>query len=242
VIEEVDVRIPHGRSLWTTRLSGDGRGCSQGAILDELRRVILDGGAPPGTTIPVDDVAGLFGVSRIPVREALKTLVGEGLVSQRPRSDYIVARLNRSELQEFYTVRGVLELATLAAAVLLADAEDDQHAIDAYHALERAVLDSDTRGHHRESRRFHFALLSPSRMDRTLHMLESAWNMTEPVQPMAHAGPIEGARFNTDHRAMLDAFIARDGAALIEATREHHVHLADLIASLPRHSGLFLDD
>ena len=235
------MRVPRGRSLWTVRLDSDGPGSAQGTILDELRRVILDGDAPPGTRIAVDDVAEFFGVSRIPVREALKTLIAEGLVSQRPRSDYVVAQLARSELQEFYTVRGVLELATLGPAVALADEADDQVALDAYTALERAVQEHDVRGHHRESRRFHFALLNPSGLGRMLHMLEAAWNMTEPVQPMAYAGPIEGARFHGDHRRMLDAFIDRDATALVEASREHHAHLQELIASLPNASGLFVE-
>lgn len=236
------MRIPHGRSLWSVRLSPDARGSSQAAIVDEVRRVILVGDAPPGTGIPVDDVADLFGVSRIPVREALKTLVAEGLVTQRPRSEYVVARLTRSELQEFYTVRGVLELAMLSVAVARATPADDAEIRDAHTALEKAVSAGDTRGHHRESRRFHFALIGPSRMDRMLHMLESAWNMTEPVQPMAHAGPAEGTQFNSDHRVMLDAFLARDADALIASTRDHQVHLGQLISALPAQSGLFLDD
>ena len=53
---------------------------SQRAIVDELRRVILDGGAPHGCPIPVNEVAEVFGVSPIPVRESLKTLTAEGVV------------------------------------------------------------------------------------------------------------------------------------------------------------------
>ncbi len=60
-------------------------------VLDESRTVILAGHAPPGVVINVDDVAGRFAVNRIPVREALKTLVGEGLVDHRPRAGYVVA-------------------------------------------------------------------------------------------------------------------------------------------------------
>jgi DNA-binding GntR family transcriptional regulator len=139
-------------------------------------------------------------------------------------------------------VRGVLELATLNASVALATPQDDSDALEAHLALERALAQGDTRGHHRESRRFHFALLAPSKMDRMLHMLESAWNMTEPVQPMAHAGPAEAAQFNADHRKMLDAFLARDSPALIAATTAHHEHLAQLIRSLPTRLGLFLNE
>ena len=234
------MRVPRGRSPWSSWLDGD-RPATQGTILDELRRVILDGAAPPGTRIAVDDIAECFGVSRIPVRESLKALIAEGLVSQRPHSDYFVAQLARSELLEFYAVRGALELAMLGPAVARAGADDDQAATRAHEALELALREGDVRGHHRESRRFHFALLNPSGMGRMLHMLEAAWNMTEPAQPMAHVGRVEGARFHGDHRCMLDAFVARDAVALLEAAREHHAHLQAMIVALPGDSGLFVE-
>jgi DNA-binding GntR family transcriptional regulator len=70
-------------------------GSPQQAILDELRRMIMDGGAPPGSVIPVGDVAELFGVSPIPVREALKALVGERLVDHRPHAGWPIVRARR---------------------------------------------------------------------------------------------------------------------------------------------------
>ena len=127
------------RSLLIARLRGDlgdePTGSGQQAILDQLRRVILDGDVLPGTAIPVDEVAELFGVSRIPVREVLKTLVGEGLVDHRPRSGYTVAQLTLAELHEIYVLRGVLEQAAVKAAVLEASADDDRAVQEAYDAL-----------------------------------------------------------------------------------------------------------
>src|SRR5690349_7322692 len=61
-------------------------GDSHPQVVDELRRVILDGAVPPGTPIPVGEVADMFGVSHIPVRESLKTLTAEGLVQHRPNA------------------------------------------------------------------------------------------------------------------------------------------------------------
>lgn len=88
--EVLRVAGPPRRSLLIARLRGDLgddlAGSGQQVILGHLRRVILDGDVLPGTAIPVDEVAELFGNSRIPVREALKTLVGEGLVDHKPRS------------------------------------------------------------------------------------------------------------------------------------------------------------
>ncbi|MCX5045719.1 GntR family transcriptional regulator, partial [Aldersonia sp. NBC_00410] len=105
-------------------------GATQQEILDELRRAVLDGEVPPGTPIPLGDVAELFGVSRIPVREALKTLAGEGLVDHRHNGGYAVAQLTASELAEMYLVRETLETASLTAAVRNATDADRQEIID----------------------------------------------------------------------------------------------------------------
>jgi DNA-binding GntR family transcriptional regulator len=227
---------PGRRSILLSQLIIDRTGSSQQAILDELRRVILDGGAPPGTPIPVGEVAELFGVSPIPVRESLKTLVGENLVAHRPNAGYVVAQLTRTELTEIYLVRGVLESAALRAAVEVAGAEDIAQAKAAHLALARVLERWDPRAYHRESRRFHLALIAPCQMRRLLHMFESAWNVTEPFQPMRHIPGSDREQFHTDHQQMLEAYIARDADALIASSGLHHQRLESVIASLPEHS------
>jgi len=229
------------RSALIARLRGDlGEltGSGQQVILDELRRVILDGDAPPGTVIPVDEVAELFGVSRIPVRESLKTLTGEGLVQHRPRSGYTVAQLTLAELHEISLLRGVLEQAALASAVPAATPADDRLVQQAYDDLCAAQLTHDHRGYHRESRRFHLALLAPARSRRLMRMLESAWNLTEPVRPMAQIPNTDRAALHEEHRDMLDAFVARDSERLLAVSALHHRHLEDSIAALPQDSSM----
>ena len=113
-------------AAWVATLSTRQAGSAREAILGELKRVILDGGAAPGLPIPVDEVAAHYQVSRIPVREALMSLVGEGLVEHRARAGYTVATLTPGELREFYLVREALEAAALAAAVRRATPADDE--------------------------------------------------------------------------------------------------------------------
>jgi DNA-binding GntR family transcriptional regulator len=233
---------PRHRSVLIARLVSAQPGSSQAMILDELRRCLLDGGVPPGTPIPLDEVARIFGVSRIPVRESLKTLIGEGLVEHRPNLGYRVAKMTPAELHELYLVRDVLETAALTAAVATAGLSDDERAREAYQALERAVVAKDVRAYHRESRSFHMALVNPCGMRRLLGMFEAAWNLTEPLQPMAHVPEEERAALHRDHDDMLAAFVARDDAALLEAARAHHERLRLSLQSVPRHTGLFADE
>ena len=88
-------------------------GHDQTSVLDGLRRAILDGAAPPGSMIPINEVADTYQISPIPVREALKTLVAEGLVNHRANGGYRVAQLTLPELREIYFTRGVLELSLI---------------------------------------------------------------------------------------------------------------------------------
>ena len=218
---------------WIGQLAADRPGTMHEVIRDELRAVILAGPARPGMPINVDDVARRFGASRIPVREALKTLIGEGLVDHEPRAGYRVAQLTRTELAELYIVREALESAALSAAVMSATAEDDAEVAAAHDALTRAIQEHDARGHHVHSRRLHFALAGPCRMRRLLGMLESAWNITEPLQPMAHISQEMTVCLHDDHRVMVEAFHARDAAALLTASSAHYRRLQEVVASLP---------
>jgi DNA-binding GntR family transcriptional regulator len=232
---------PRVRSVLLSRLANRPPGSSQREILDELRRCILDGEVPPGSPIPVDGVAASFGVSRIPVREALMTLIGEGLVDHRARTGYRVARMTMAEFGEIYLVREALETAALRVAVALAGADDDEQARAAHAALEAAVMAGDGRAHHRESRRFHLALIRACRMRRLLHMLSTAWNMTEPLQPMSHLDSADREMLHSDHAGMLAAFTGRDPETLIEVFTAHHHRLQSYIGSLPHDKGLFTE-
>jgi DNA-binding GntR family transcriptional regulator len=210
----------------------------QQAVLDELRRTILDGGVPPGTPIPLAQVADLFGVSQIPVREALKTLKGEGLVAHRQNFGYTVAMLTPQELREMYIVRETLESASLLAAVVNASDADRTAAAATNRLLEHAVANDDAVAFHRQSRQFHAALTRPSCMHRLLHVLETAWNVTEPVQSMVHVSQADREHLHADHRAMLHAFLIGDAKRVVAASEAHAARLNAIIATLPTDTGL----
>ncbi|WP_028937071.1 GntR family transcriptional regulator [Pseudonocardia spinosispora] len=235
------MRTHRTRSALITVLTAARPGQSQAEILDELRRCVLDGDVPPGTPIPVDAVAEVFGVSRIPIRESLKTLIGEGLVEHRQNLGYTVARLSLGELRELYLVREVLEVAALTAAVAAADASHDEEARAAHHVLREATLAGDSRAYHRETKRFHWALVQPCGMHRLLGMLESAWNVTEPLQLMTHVGARERHDLHHDHDKQLAAFLARDTTSLLASCREHYQRLRVVLEGLPQHTGLLTD-
>lgn len=218
---------------WVQALAGARKVPSQALVLEELRAAILSGMVRPGAPIPVDDVAAQFSLSSIPVREALKTLLAEGLVEHEPRGAYVVARLTRQELAELYVVRASLENAALPAAVARATDQDVARAARALRELEAATASGGSDDHHRWSRRFHLALIEPCQMHRLLQMFERAWNVTEPGRPMSHASAAATAALADDHVAMLDAFAARDPAALTALCATHYRRLQEVLDGLP---------
>lgn len=213
-----DDALPFVSALASTERTG-------AAVLSEMTRVILAGDAPPGMRIPQESVADTLRVSVVPVREALKTLVGQGLVEHEGRGGYTVARLTDAELQELYLVRGVLERAALEHAVARARPADHDRAQRCHRALTEAMHGDDDRAYHRESRRFHLALVAPSGMARLQAMLESAWNLTEPYRPMSGLPRTEWDALHAEHDEMLRAFVAGARAELVACAELHHTHL-----------------
>lgn len=81
-----------------------------------IRDQILDGVRAPGSKLVERDLADELGVSRVPVREALKTLVAEGLVTPRPRTWAVVREFTPADVADLNEVRSALEVLTFRLA------------------------------------------------------------------------------------------------------------------------------
>jgi DNA-binding GntR family transcriptional regulator len=93
------------------------------ALVETLRDEIVRGDLIPGQYLRLEEVAGRFDVSTMPVREALRDLEAEGLVTIFPHRGAIVTRLSADELQDIYDIRVVLEeMATRLAVPLMTEA------------------------------------------------------------------------------------------------------------------------
>ncbi|GHD00321.1 GntR family transcriptional regulator [Zhihengliuella salsuginis] len=85
-------------------------------VTDRIRNEIIDGIRPPGSKLVERDLAADLGVSRLPIRDALKTLVSEGLVTLRPRTWAVVREFSESDIADLHEVRVSLELMTFKLA------------------------------------------------------------------------------------------------------------------------------
>jgi DNA-binding GntR family transcriptional regulator len=212
----------------------------QEAVLGELRRRINDGELRPGDVIRVDAVAKALEVSRIPVREALKILEGEGLVTHRPHVGYAVPSLTAEEIEEIYWLRGLLEGEALRRAMERATDADRAAAREACAAAEQALGHGDVNAFSEHARRFHTAILASCRMPRLLRLLEGLWDATETYRPASRLDQRGQAALQAEHQVMLDAFLAGDEQRLADATDQHRRHLfAAALLGKPEASSSF---
>lgn len=84
-------------------------------IAQEIRKLINRGQLPPGLQLRQSDLADRFGISRVPVREALKLLAAESIIEHDPNRGFFVAPLSTDEARQLYRIRHLLEAELLSS-------------------------------------------------------------------------------------------------------------------------------
>jgi DNA-binding GntR family transcriptional regulator len=207
------------------------------AIVRCLREAILDGRLPPGLRIGQEALARQLGVSRIPVREALRQLEIGGLVTLRPHSGAKVARMDWAEHVELYRIREALEPLVIAeSAPRLTDAQLE-HLTELIAQIESSGDDLHAWLEH--DRRFHLESYAAAPRPRMLHMIDEFWNSSQHYR-RAHVvtiPPEELRLVNDEHRMILEALHRRDA---IDAETRLRMHLRRTRITLARHPDLFV--
>lgn len=148
-------------------------------IATALRRAFRERLIPPGQALNQDELARLYGVSRIPLREALRTLVGEGLIIMRPGLGAVVTELNVDEVHELYGLRLQLE-PPLAPDIIghlgRRDLDDLARLVEAMRALEVQQSEEWSNLNYR----FHRRLYELSGRRHAVRLVVQVLNLVEP--------------------------------------------------------------
>lgn len=197
-------------------------------LVDLVRERILTGDVDPDRPIRQDALAAEFGVSKIPLREALARLEQEGLLASQANRGFTVRPLNAGEAEEVFALRLKLEPDMAILASRRATRDDQRAASEIFDKL-HAMTRSNGEGVGAFNRAFHLALLQPADRPVTLTILKRLHVLSERYV-RKHLEPIgRGERANSEHREMLAAWMARDEGAVATLTVEHiGATLADL--------------
>lgn len=194
---------------------------AQEAVLAELRRAIGSGDLRPGEQVLQDALAEQFGVSRVPLREALKILEGEGQVTYRPHRGYFVAELDLGDLREVYRIRDLLESEAITAAVETITEAELSVAQGALRDVERAAKDGDLVAMADANRRFHFTLIEAAHMPRLLRLVRILWDATDVYRSVYYAEGGNRKIVMDEHRAILSAIRSGDTPRAVGVLRDH---------------------
>jgi DNA-binding GntR family transcriptional regulator len=204
------------------------------SITGRLRQLILDGQLPPGQALRPADLAPRLGVSAMPVREALRILEAEGLVTFRPRIGARVAEIQEEDVEELYLVRGALEgLAARLAATNLTEAGLAQlhEAFDEMTAA-RARHDFDTFSQY--DKEFHRRQYAASGRPGLVKKILDLWDVGRRIYAITPRTAESMEPAYEAHRAILEALDRRDAEAAEQRTRIHTEEAAGRILAALR--------
>lgn len=194
---------------------------TQQAVLDELRELLRSGRLRPGAHIVQDRLAEELGISRVPLREALRALLAEGQISYEAHRGYVVTELSIDDLADVYRIRELLEPEALRASLPRMDDADVARVIDLEHQVVAAAARGDVVEMSRANRAFHLALVDPCRQPRLLWHLRLLWDATDVYRLVLYSDAVDRERVEAEHRTVREAVVARDVEALLDAVAEH---------------------
>jgi DNA-binding GntR family transcriptional regulator len=196
-------------------------------LIVRLRDRILAGDYPPGSALRQDTLASEFGISKIPVREALVQLQSEGLVSIYPNRGFQVRPLVASELDEVFSLRLQMEPAAAATGAKLAEAADHLAARQALERLNDALAQEEFSSSGQLNRSFHLQLVVPRLQPIAAEILSRLHTLAQRYV-QAHLRPEGRAnRAAEEHAALLTCWCAGNSKKVrdlmhghIESTRD----------------------
>jgi DNA-binding GntR family transcriptional regulator len=166
---ETSEHVPDDLNVVEPLTLGDGQR-APGVIYEHLRELILDGRLPPGFVISQVALATRLGVSRTPLREALRWLQQEGLIEAEPNRRARVVGFDPEELEVVYSTRIFYEPLALMQTLPRMSEDDIELISDALAGMRRASAENDYQAWQREHTQFHslLALHAPSTLKRQI--------------------------------------------------------------------------
>lgn len=186
-------------------------------VYETLRRRVLDRSPGPGAKLSLHELAAELGVSRSPVHHALTRLVSEGLLTVQARRGYYVTPVTARAVAEGYDVRLALELLAAEKAVGRLDAAELQALGSLLEGTASSLSHKEWDASNAAFHEFQIDLARNELLSRFYR--ELSVNL---MMQVIRGGRVEGhANLVTEHRRIVEAFVAGDLAAAERAIREH---------------------
>lgn len=196
-------------------------------VANALRLAILNGEFSPGQAVPQEQIAARFGVSRIPVRDAMNLLQAEGLLQIVPSKGSFVANPRPDEILETYDIRVLLEL----EALRLAFRHHDAHTLARAELwLRQFELETEPSWLGEIDREFHAALYAPAKKAKLSDLINSLRTLTNRGYYLQMSAPNHLKQCQAAHREIFENCEKRDLRAAKDSLCRHLLAAGSFVA------------
>lgn len=201
-------------------------------IVSRLRDMIIEGDLVPGTRLHEGELGAHLGISRTPLREAIKYLASEGLVELVPSRGAVVRRFEARDVHNMLTVLAKLE--ELAGELACRMATDEQIAeVRAVHNEMMQRFDArDRLQYYKLNQQIHTMVVAMTGNTTLAEIHATLQTRLKRVRFLGHEGAEKWAAAVAEHEEMLVALEARDGARLGEVLRRHLTNAWDRVNTM----------
>ncbi|MEK1886103.1 MAG: GntR family transcriptional regulator [Phyllobacterium sp.] len=203
----------------------------QDRVYRQITNLILEGGIVPGEMVPVQSLADAFGVSPMPVREALRRLTAANALTVVSGRSVGIPRLSRAKLTDLRNVR--VEIEALAGAWAAERIEEDEisRLQSLLIELDDGNASGDVKSYLRANYAFHFSIYQAAGSESILNIIENLWLQVSPYFNMLHDSG-NYAKANEHHHAMFAGLRTHDGEAVRQAIRSDIDAAYDVLVEL----------
>ena len=201
-------------------------------LLDALCGLIRTGELSPGERVDQRAVSERLHVSRTPLREALRALASDGILTRVPNSGYAVAKLSATDLLQCYSMRALLE-----AEILRTIAWPDHREVAALGKLNQECREAaeaeDVERLIEANRKFHFLTFSWSPLTMFVHEVERIWRISDPYRALHYiSNRARRSRVYEDHELMIEAIASRNHEELVSLMDRHRAGSRTLLLDM----------
>lgn len=190
-------------------------------LVERLQDMILTGALAPGTKFPEKELCEQFGVSRTPMREAMKVLAADNLVVLEQNRGAWVSRLTLEELEEVFPVMAALEALSGELACLHVTDEEIEEIQGLHDTMVEHYLARDLDGYFSANQQIHARILAAARNETLSAQYHSLALRARRARYVANMSPARWQQAVEEHEAIMTSLRARDGDGLGRILKRH---------------------
>lgn len=193
-----------------------------------MRENILNGTLKPGSRLVIRKIAQELGVSAIPVREAIRSLQVQGLVTMTPHAGAQVSTLDIDEIKDIMELRSILE-GYATRSIIPVKANTKTKLQQCMKKMKKCIDENNLSGFGVLNREFHNIIYQQTPNKKLLSMIEEVLHASERTRAVFNLSAQRVTQAYQEHQDILDALLAEDGDKAEELVRMHRQRVGQII-------------